>query len=109
MKLIKANQKKTIAIYQIIHISKGRVMKKLLKKNILLSEDMTQFPMTKMDAPKQQIVIGLDFGTAFTKVIIGEVRKCYAVPFKNIKSNNPYLLPCFLNVGKQGMCSRIMI
>ena len=57
-------------------------------------------------AEKQQLVIGLDFGTAFTKVVIGEQRVKRAVPFNDYVSNgNPYLLPSTLSVNKNdGTC-----
>lgn len=50
---------------------------------------------------KQQLVIGLDFGTAFTKVVIGEERVKLAVPFNDYVANgNPYLLPSILSISK---------
>lgn len=57
-------------------------------------------------AKKQQLIIGLDFGTAFTKVMIGEQRVKRAVPFNDYVSNgNPYLLPSILSVNKDdGTC-----
>ena len=46
-----------------------------------------------------RLVIGLDFGTCFTKVVIGEDRVRYAIPFKGLTSvENPYLLPSVLYV-----------
>lgn len=50
---------------------------------------------------KKQIVIGLDFGTAFTKVVVGDITYAYAVPFVN----GQYLLPSQLHVDKNGGCS----
>jgi len=62
-----------------------------------------------------QLVIGLDFGTSFTKVIVGEARVRYAVPFNEYASGeNTFLLPsalcirpgaeekCMLGIKKQG-------
>ncbi|MGH8162003.1 MAG: hypothetical protein ACRESR_07670 [Gammaproteobacteria bacterium] len=50
-----------------------------------------------------QLVIGLDFGTAYTKVVIGERRRAYAVPFTDIaRGGNPYLLPGVLTVAQDG-------
>ena len=49
----------------------------------------------------KQIVIGLDFGTAFTKVVVGDITYAYAVPFVN----GQYLLPSQLHVDKNGGCS----
>ncbi len=60
--------------------------------------DNTQFEDLKSGTP-QQLVIGLDFGTAFTKVVIGEQRVRYAVPFKPFTGRqNPFLLPSLLSV-----------
>lgn len=43
------------------------------------------------------LIIGLDFGTAYTKVVIGETRARYAVPFHTLLSlRNRYLLPSLL-------------
>jgi len=65
--------------------------------------DSTQFDNLKPDASLQQLVIGLDFGTAFTKVVIGEQRVKYAVPFRAFTDgNNPFLLPSFLAVINDG-------
>lgn len=50
---------------------------------------------------KQLLVIGLDFGTAFTKVVIGEQRVKRTVPFTDYVSNgNPHLLPSILSITK---------
>ena len=75
------------------------------KQPIPFTGDMTQFPFTKPAAPKQLLNIGLDFGTAFTKVVIGETRTCYAVPFELKTSENPYLLPCILYIDDSGTCA----
>lgn len=60
-----------------------------------------------------QLVIGLDFGTSFSKVVVGEGRIRYAVPFDEFgASENRYLLPsalcvlsfngeCLLGTGRQ--------
>jgi len=46
-----------------------------------------------------QLVIGLDFGTSFSKVIVGESRVRYAVPFNGYEvENRPFLLPSALCV-----------
>ena len=46
-----------------------------------------------------QLIIGLDFGTCFTKVVIGEARVRYAIPFDGLASlKNPYLIPSVLHV-----------
>ena len=43
--------------------------------------DNTQIDEGNLYKRKQQLVIGLDFGTAFTKVVVGEQRVRYAIPF----------------------------
>ena len=61
----------------------------------------------KNGKPRKVLVnIGLDFGTAFTKVVVGEQRKKYAVPFLQ-DVDNPYLLPCRYFVGLGGLLSLI--
>lgn len=53
---------------------------------------------------KLQVIIGLDFGTAFTKVVIRTRRRAYAVPFTRFigEGDNPYLLPGRLTVLADG-------
>lgn len=64
----------------------------------------TQFDGTER-ADILDLVIGLDFGTAFTKVIIGESRARYAIPFEQrVATRNPYLLPGVLTIGADGEC-----
>lgn len=64
----------------------------------------TQFGGTER-ADTLDLVIGLDFGTAFTKVIIGESRARYAVPFEQrVATPNPYLLPGVLTIAADGEC-----
>lgn len=47
---------------------------------------------------RRQIVIGLDFGTAFTKVVVGETTKAYPVPLAPDKHGiNRFLIPCELS------------
>lgn len=57
-------------------------------------------------ASKKRLVIGLDFGAAFTKVVIGDNRVRYAVPFAAFAHpDNQYLLPSILNVDENNLCS----
>lgn len=66
-----------------------------------------QFQELGPDAPRRQFVIGLDFGTAYTKVVIGEATKAYAVPFPGqFEGENPYLLPGILSLSEGG-CARL--
>ena len=53
-----------------------------------------------------QLVIGLDFGTSFSKVVVGETRLRYAIPFDAYSvGNNPFLLPSCLRVLNGGECA----
>lgn len=77
------------------------------KQSTPLTGDMTQFPTINPASQKQLLNIGLDFGTAFAKVVIGEARTSYAVPFELPKSENPYLLPCVLYLDDSGKCAML--
>lgn len=70
------------------------------------SEGRTQFDERSAQGARQEIVIGLDFGTAFTKVVLGEIRAHYAVPFGSYATpDNPYLLPSGITlVGERDEC-----
>lgn len=66
---------------------------------------LTQYPETDNRDRKQRLIIGLDFGTGFTKVVIGETRVFYAVPFSSYSNGkNIYLLPGVLSVGQENEC-----
>jgi len=55
---------------------------------------------------KKRLVIGLDFGAAFSKVVIGDNRVRYAVPFAEFAHpDNQYLLPSILNTDKNNLCT----
>ena len=71
-----------------------------------LESERTQVTETPLGNPRIQIVVGLDFGTSFTKVVVGESRIHYAVPFGEFSlRNNPYLLPSAVSVlGDDGKC-----
>jgi hypothetical protein len=61
--------------------------------------DRTQLEEPAPRGRKLQLVVGLDFGTAFTKVVIGEQRVRYAVPFAPYApAANPFLLPSALSI-----------
>lgn len=54
----------------------------------------------------KNLVIGLDFGAAFTKVVIGDNRVRYAVPFgKFAHPDNQYLVPSILNINDNNVCA----
>ena len=65
----------------------------------------TQFH-NKNKSKTTQLVIGLDFGTAFTKIIVGRGKTVkFAIPFeKNEYSENPYILPCRFFITSNGVC-----
>lgn len=55
---------------------------------------------------RKQLVIGLDFGTAFTKVVVGEARTKYAIPWVNpVTDTSDYLLPGVLYINNSGECA----
>lgn len=61
------------------------------------------FPETVIEINEyksQELVIGLDFGTAFTKVVIGEVTYAHAIPFGEYGN----LLPSKVYVNYKGNC-----
>jgi len=62
-----------------------------------------QFDDSLKTAPERQLVIGLDFGTAFTKVVIGNSGIHYIVPF-NIEGVKASLLPGIVSILKNGSC-----
>ncbi len=66
----------------------------------------TQLTASKKD--EREIVIGLDFGTACTKVIIRDhsIQKAYAVPFGKLAyDGHPYLIPTRVFAEKDGRMS----
>ncbi|GHF12515.1 hypothetical protein GCM10017044_03090 [Kordiimonas sediminis] len=64
-----------------------------------------QFPGLPRDAKQQQIIIGLDFGTAFTKVVISNGSQHYAVKWHLDGQRNPFLLPGRFYEAPDGTCS----
>lgn len=59
-------------------------------------------PVSRSKRPVE-LNIGLDFGTAFTKVVVGDRTRNYAIPFDYVTEGaNPYLLPCILSVDEDG-------
>ena len=82
----------------------------LKKKNV--ETTITTEPVSRVQKPplrKQQLVIGLDFGTSFTKVVIGHERTArYAVhfgPFVSGADSHPLLLPSNLKItGADSKC-----
>lgn len=70
------------------------------------NESATTAANTLKPKQRQQLVLGLDFGTAYTKVVIGETRKHFAVPFEAYcDGGNPYLLKSRFFVDEDGCCS----
>lgn len=78
-----------------------RFFKHIGRSNRPIPGYLTQYPDSNESSGKLQLVIGFDFGTEYTKVVIGERRRAYAVPFPGFvrKGGNPYLLPGILAVG----------
>ncbi len=75
-------------------------------KRVLYSGVETQFHGVTPENQHKQLVCGLDFGTAFTKVVVGEERIRYAVPWSDRKGAiDEYLLPGAFWVDQQGECA----
>ena len=54
----------------------------------------------------KKLIIGLDFGAAFTKVVIGDNRVRYAVPFGWFAHpENQYLLPSIMDIDENNLCA----
>lgn len=72
-----------------------------------LDSEKTQATDCASDTSLIQIIVGLDFGTSFTKVVLGESRIRYAVPFGEFSDDiNPYLLPSAVSMlGADGRCT----
>lgn len=66
----------------------------------------TQFEGTDSSSPRRQLVVGLDFGTEFTKVVIGAADFKFAVPLCGVGDTvNDYLLPTRFWSDAEGICS----
>ena len=61
-----------------------------------------QFAGLTDHARQRELVIGLDFGTSFTKVVVGEARTHRAVPFYRGDRGAAYLLPTAIAVEREG-------
>ena len=78
----------------------------LQKRTDRVSTDSVQLEKQESPKRKQQLIIGLDFGTAFTKVVVGEQRVRYAVPFDPYACDaNSYLLPSVLSIDNDQKCT----
>ena len=65
-----------------------------------------QFPEVDQSFQHKQLIIGLDFGTAFTKVVVGEERMRMAIPLReNGDNSSDYLLPTVYWSNAAGECS----
>lgn len=69
--------------------------------------DNTQPPSTGTD--EKNLIIGLDFGASFTKVVIGDGRVRYAVPLgacinDSAFINQRFIVPSLLNISDTGTC-----
>jgi len=65
-----------------------------------------QYPRVREGAERRQLVIGVDFGTAYTKVVIADNRRARAIPFRDASyGGNPYLLPSVVSIDANGVAS----
>lgn len=66
----------------------------------------TQYPDVGNGAAKRQVVMGLDFGTAFTKVVIADNRRAYAAAFHDSGTGvSRYLQRSEVNIAHDGLAS----
>ncbi len=66
----------------------------------------TQYSDIDEGAIKTDLIVGLDFGTAFTKVVVGRGDEKYAVPINpGAQNSDKYLLPTQLCVTLDGRCT----
>lgn len=68
----------------------------------------TQYANTADASETLEVTIGLDFGTAFTQVVIGQGSRSYAIPVGSLRddaSEEPYVLPCRLAIAEGGSLS----
>ena len=75
--------------------------------NILAFQDehRTQLSGNTERSPRQQLIIGLDFGTNFSKVVLGETRIHYTVPMQDRTDGvEKYTVPVRLVVDETGCC-----
>jgi len=69
-----------------------------------LQHNSDQFPGTSKNERKIEAIIGLDFGTAFTKVVVGVGNDRYAISFNKFSTKNEYLLPSILYLDENHDC-----
>lgn len=68
-------------------------------------EHRVQLPNGRDRRSKMQLIIGLDFGTSFSKVVLGESRVRYAVPMQGHENGvKRYTVPVSLIVDGNGQC-----
>lgn len=79
-------------------------IKALLQLKSNLNPHQCQFSDVNENSPERALVIGLDFGTAFTKVVIGDGSDHYVVPFYSNDSDVTALLPGLVSVMEGGEC-----
>ena len=72
---------------------------------LAMTAGSTQFPGAHEKLPWQQFIVGLDFGTAFTKIVISESRIRYAIPVGLLNGDTGFCLPCAVYVGPEGQVS----
>lgn len=84
----------------------GKFRKKSSKpKEAIIDRWATQLPGVDESSQRQKLVIGLDFGTAFTKVVIGEQRVHFPIPFQIGQQPSTCYLPCVVYLSPLGECS----
>lgn len=71
---------------------------------VFQSEHRVQLPDGSPEGSKVQLIVGVDFGTCHSKVVLGEQRVRYAVPLQEGNGIDRYTVPVRLVIGKNGVC-----
>ena len=99
--LLKRNKASTASQNQTVGQTKAASPIKAVSEGIAV-----QPPEVDQSFQHKQLVIGLDFGTAFTKVVVGEDRMKMAIPLRgNGDNSSDYLLPTVYWSNAAGECS----
>lgn len=84
---------------------KGLMNRVSSRSNVVFPGSETQFDGCSDEWDEQSLVIGLDFGTAYTKAVIGESRTHYVVPMSGAGNNKNYLARSAFYLLKDGTAS----
>ncbi len=75
-----------------------------IQQLVFQNEHRVQLPDGSPDGSKDQLVVGVDFGTCHSKVVLGGTRGRYAVPLQEGNGIERYTVPVRLVVDKNSVC-----